>query len=244
MEKKKLFDFYRDNIERNLTNVLTMPDPAKLKEGFEKFYKSRKEVFNLFSNDLKRGNTRIQVVTKMIAKFLGSYKWAILGAFLLAYMVKKYYRDQKVFIYCKKTERNLKILKFLDKIVKNYKPTFYLPGPYPKIFYIALKGSKKAQRMYLRYEHTLSDGEVIALDFFPKNHDVLCRTTPTICLFPGVFGDSLEGYSFELVNQVFSNLGWRVCIVHRRGYGGMPIRGDKISSFARHEETHEVLTAI
>jgi uncharacterized protein len=85
---------------------------------------------------------------------------------------------------------------------------------------------------------------VIALDFYPKNHDILGKHIPTICFFPGVFGDSLEGYSFELVNQVYNKLGWRVCIVHRRGYGGMTIRGESITSFARHEETHDVLTAI
>ena len=104
-----------------------------------------------------------------------------------------------MWLYYKKTERNVKILKFLDKMLKSYNPTFYLPGPYPKIVWIALKASKQSQHLYLRYEHTLQDGEVIALDFFPKNHDILSRDTPTICFFPGVFGDSLEGYSFELV---------------------------------------------
>jgi predicted alpha/beta-fold hydrolase len=85
-------------------------------------------------------------------------------------------------------------------MIASYKPTFYLPGPYPKILYVGLKAAKELQHMYLRYEHTLADGEVIALDFFPKNHDILDRQTPTICFFPGVFGDSLEGYSLELVD--------------------------------------------
>jgi pimeloyl-ACP methyl ester carboxylesterase len=244
MDKRRLFEFYKNNIESNWANILSIPDTATIKESFEKFYQRRKELILVMSNDFRSGNTKVQTVCRYIKKVLCNNWYFILGALMLYYMFKRYHHDRKFKLYYKKTDRNLKILKFLDKIIRSYKPTFYLPGPYPKIFYIALKTSKKAQHFYLRYEHTLHDGETIALDFYPKNHDVLSRTTPTICFFPGVFGDSLEGYSFELVNQVYAKLGWRVCIIHRRGYGGMPIRGDKLSSFARHDETHEVLTAI
>lgn len=200
MDKRKLFEFYKNNIENNWPEILTIPDTSKIRESFEKFYKTKKDIVLMVSNDFRLGSTKIQVVSKYIKKLILDNKYIIIGALLFSYMVKRYYKDKKVTLYYKKTERNIKILKFLDKMIKSYQPTFYLPGPYLKIIWIALKAAKQSQHMYLRYEHTLSDGEVIALDFFPKNHDILARSTPTICLFPGVFGDSLEGYSFELVN--------------------------------------------
>lgn len=159
-------------------------------------------------------------------------------------MLKKYLEDKRMDIYYKKTERNIKIIKFLDKIIKSYHPTFYLPGPYPKIIFHGIQEKAISLKRYLRYEHTLPDGEIIALDFFPKNHSTLQKDIPTVVLFPGVFGDSVASYSVELANQVYSKLGWRLCVVHRRGYGGMPYRGDHIFSFGRHYETHDILQAL
>lgn len=223
---------------------MTLPDPSNLRAQFERFYKTRMEILTLMSHDFRHNTTKFQAVANFVKNLFLENKYAILGVLFFAYLLRRYYQDKKVFIFCKKTERNIKILKFLDKIIASYKPTFFLPGPFAKIVYVDLKTSPEDQHYYLRYEHTLCDGEVIALDFYPKNHDILSRTTPTIVLFPGVFGDSLQGYCFELIKQVREKLRWRVCIVHRRGYGGMPIRGEMISSFARHEETHDVLQAI
>ena len=65
----------------------------------------------------------------------------ILGLVFFVYLLRRYYHDKKVFIYSKKTDRNMRILKFLDKIVASYRPTFFLPGPFAKIVYVGFKTS-------------------------------------------------------------------------------------------------------
>lgn len=190
MDKQKLFEFYKNNIERNWNNLVTLPDASKLRAQFEKFYKTRMEILTMMSNDLRHNSTKFQAVVKHLKNLLYENKFMILGIIFFIYLVRKYCNDKKVTIFSKKTDRNLRILKFLDKIILNYKPTFFLPGAFAKIVFLGFKTSPQDQHMYLRYEHTLFDGEVIALDFYPKDHDILARTTPTIVFFPGVFGDS------------------------------------------------------
>jgi hypothetical protein len=64
MDKKNLFEFYKNNIEKSWPDFLSIPDIESLKQSFEKFYKTRKEILVLMSNDWRSGNTKIQVVFK------------------------------------------------------------------------------------------------------------------------------------------------------------------------------------
>ena len=141
MDKQKLFEFYRTNIERNWSNLLTLPDASKLKAQFESFYKTRMEILTLMSNDFRQNSTKFHLVMTYLKNLILENKFIILGGIFFAYLVRRYYQDKKISIFCKKTERNLKILKFLDKIIAGYKPTFFLPGPFPKILYVGFKTS-------------------------------------------------------------------------------------------------------
>ena len=58
MDKQKLFEFYKNNIERNWSNLMTLPDPSKLRAQFEKFYKTRMEIITLMSHDFRHNTTK------------------------------------------------------------------------------------------------------------------------------------------------------------------------------------------
>jgi hypothetical protein len=114
MSRTNILDFYKNSIESNWSNILTIPDPSKLKESFDRFYNSRKDILQIMSNEFKLGSTKLQLIINKIKLQAIGNKYLILGFLVFVYMVKKYYEDKKMSLTYKKTERNFKILKFLD----------------------------------------------------------------------------------------------------------------------------------
>lgn len=144
---------------------------------------------------------------------------------LILFLKYKQKRGRKIIPIYQKNDTNQEILIKLEPMIKKYSPTFYLPFGILKS--IANNKRLKFLDCYRRQEFQLSDGEIIALDFYPKNHHRVLKDVPIVLLVPGIFGDSFSGYTKTLSEAVYSQLGMRFCIFNRRGYGNMPFRVKK-----------------
>ena len=121
------------------------------------------------------------------------------------------------------TEMNKKLFKEIKPLVKEYSPTFWLPFSLMKVLY-AGQGRVKDLSHFRRVELELQDGEVIALDFYPKTYHKETTPKPLLFFIPGIFGDSRDEYNRNLCKVVQKELGWNLCFYNRRGHGGMPFR--------------------
>lgn len=132
------------------------------------------------------------------------------------------------------------MLERLNRLIKGYTPTFWLPFSIMKTFY---QGDQKISDMgiYSRRMYEMDDGEVIAVDFYPLDHETMPETAPTVMFIPGVFGMSRDKYSAKLCTMFKEQLGWRTCVFNRRGYGGMPIKGTRVIGLNSYDDIHSVI---
>ena len=62
----------------------------------------------------------------------------VLGSFgSPAICTYKYYKNKRVKVFCKDTEKNRQFLQILKKRIEGYSPTFYLPFAYMKCAIVA-----------------------------------------------------------------------------------------------------------
>jgi predicted alpha/beta-fold hydrolase len=132
------------------------------------------------------------------------------------------------------------MLSSLNGLIKGYTPTFWLPFSIMKGIY---QGDRKIPSIdiYHRVEFPMEDGEVLAIDFYPKEMGDVAENAPMIMFVPGVFGMSNDVYSAKFCRLVHSTLGWRTCVFNRRGYGGMPIKGSRVVGFTSYDDMHEIV---
>ena len=142
---------------------------------------------------------------------------------IIGFLIYKRRKNRRIRAFYQKNSENERIMKKLNPVIKSYNPTFYLPFGFMKTVFAGLTNSKVLGG-YRRTELELSDGEVIALDFYPKNYHRGRKDIPVVIFIPGIFGDSTDLYCMELAQTVEKKLGWATCIYNRRGYGSMPYR--------------------
>jgi predicted alpha/beta-fold hydrolase len=151
-----------------------------------------------------------------------------------------YYKNKIIKVYCSDHEFNRAMLSTLGSLIKGYSPTFWLPFSVMKGVY---QGDKKIPSLdiYQRVEFPMEDGEILAIDFFPKEFSDIQENAPIIMFVPGVFGMSADVYVSKFCQLVYATLGWRTCVFNRRGYGGMPIKGTRVVGFTSYDDIHEVV---
>ena len=167
------------------------------------------------------------------------YKAAILTSALAGYLVLKSQSDAKMKLYASKTSPVKKALKSLKPLLLEYSPTIFLPGALIKDIVNILGKKVHFCKIYTRQKLMLHDHEVIALDWYPKKPDCPRRKhLPVIVFVPGTTMDSCNKVVERFVRTVKN---FRVVVVNRRGYHGMPIKGSKISPFGNPTDFHEIL---
>jgi abhydrolase domain-containing protein 1/3 len=159
----------------------------------------------------------------------------------------KYYKNKRVKIICKETATNKDIIhSVIQKKVKKYRPTFYLPFSFMKS---ALNADRKVNKylyqlpfldVYLRHELELSDHHRIYLDWYPKTFKRMDPKTPIVFFVPGVFGTSEDYYSYQFCKTLHERLGWRSFVFNRRLFMDNFI-GPKFISYFNYSDWREVL---
>ena len=214
-----------------------------------------KEKFHAVSTSLQQKNALQQLLSQALSGkgymkypkgainlLVKYYKLTILGALFALYLLYKWYRDKQIEIYCQKTNRNVKILKTLNRLTKRYSPTWWLPGPLSKILFYGIRPKTRDKAYYQTEEMVMDDGEVIAVDFYPRRHrEILPKDAPTLILMPGIFGESTDPWCRELCYTADERGGWRVVIINRRGFGNMPIRGEYLTGYHTIEDIKVVV---
>lgn len=187
---------------------------------------------------LKSHPLRFKALLAVFWKLSPVWMLGVLGA-LLAY---KYYQNKRIRVFCKNTKRNQEILRVMQPRIKEYSPTVYLPLG---VFKCAVVAATKMSTFhdYMRMEVTLSDGELIPLDWFPRNYEELSPDIPIVFFVPGIFGTSLEGYSIECCRMFYKSLGWRTFVFNRRSFLTQ-LRGDKVISYSHFQDWREILTLL
>jgi predicted alpha/beta-fold hydrolase len=148
----------------------------------------------------------------------------------------------RIDVVCAENPYTFAVRNELDSHIKNYKPTLWLPFSIMKSMYQGDKQFKDLS-VYHRLEYKMTDGEILAVDCYPKNFLELVNT-PIIMFVPGVFGMSSDVYSLEFCKMVWNQLRWRTCVFNRRGYGGMPIRGTRVVGFTSYDDMHSVVAQL
>ena len=133
---------------------------------------------------------------------------------VLAYCAYKYQKNKRIHVFCKDSRMNRDMLEILKKNLANYHPTFYLPSVYLKV--ILGVGELSFLDCYMRMEVTTSDGELLPLDWYPRNYYEMADDTPIIMFVPGVFGTSRDKYSIGFCKKAHEKLGWRCFVMNRR----------------------------
>ena len=164
--------------------------------------------------------------------------WIALIVFIVLLIIQK--KNRIIRVHCADHAFNREMLSQLNSLIKGYTPTFWLPFSIMKGVY---QGDSKIPSMdiYNRVECAMEDGEVIAVDFYPKENDSVAESAPIIMFVPGVFGMSQDVHSAKFCELVYTNLRWRTCVFNRRGYGGMPIQGTRVVGFTSYDDIHEVV---
>lgn len=148
--------------------------------------------------------------------------------------------NKKIRVYAIKHDFNNIMVGKLDRLIKCYTPTFWMPFAFMKALY---QGDRKIPSMdiYARKEFEMEDGEVLGIDFYPKDFEVMACDSPIVMFVPGVFGMSQDKYSAKFCRMFHEQLGWRTCVFNRRGYGGMPIKGTRVVGFTSYDDIHCVV---
>lgn len=191
-----------------------------------------------------QSDPRVRFMTKLFFKALDQLmrkrKTGICFVILSFLLWIKKERDRKIQIICKKTRLNDILCEAIKPAIKKYSPTFWIPSSF-------LKMAVLPDKLHVNYEYftrwkvELEDGEKVAVDIFPKNHKNLNPETPTILLLPGIYSDSNKAYCVKFCEQVRSTLGWRVCVINRRGFGGMPWTKYKLVSYVLYDDIHHII---
>lgn len=71
---------------------------------------------------------------------------------------------------------------------------------------------------------TMSDGEEVNLDWFPKHFDEMPNDSPVIMLIPGISSDSRSRYAKIYAINAYHKYGFRTAIFNRRGTVKMPYK--------------------
>ena len=89
----------------------------------------------------------------------------------------------------------------------------------------------------------MSDGEVVSLDWIPKNYRQLPSDCPIIILVPGLTNDSRSRYAKRFVDYAFHDYGFRACIFNRRGYSRMPFQRQNPDpiTWNKFDDLHQVI---
>lgn len=85
-----------------------------------------------------------------------------------------------------------------------------------------------------------SDGEIISLDWFPRNYKKMWSKTPVVMYVPGVFGRSCDVYSFKFCEMLTNRLGWRSFVFNRRLFAGN-FKGTRFISYTHYSDWLEIL---
>ena len=145
----------------------------------------------------------------------------VLSTLFLVYLAQKYLRQKEVTLYYAPTKKNQAILKNLSSMINSFRPSVFIPTVLELYFSVQ---KVKCLKHFERQEITLSDGEVVSLDWYPKNARNMEAGSPVIVVVPGLTSDSRSGYANIFAKYAVSDYGFRVAIVNRRGYCGMPYK--------------------
>jgi hypothetical protein len=134
----------------------------------------------------------------------------------VVYAVVRQRGDRVMTIDYTPTDQNVKILGGMQRILTQYQPTLFLPSNLIRMIgsYTVLPNTKHLERQDIK----LSDGEVISLDWLPKNYAEMNANTPIVILIPGLTSDSTAAYANIFLNYAVHEYGFRACIMNRRGY--------------------------
>lgn len=173
-----------------------------------------------------------------LLKLLRMSPWVcvVLIGMLLVY---KYRKNRTIRIVCKQTHRNKLVLERLAEKIREYSPTPYLPFALMKVAFVA---DRKLQFLddYLRMDFKLKDGEVLPLDWYPRDYKSLSPDTPIVVFVPGIFGTSYDRYSLEFCKMLHQTLGWRSFVLNRRVFMNK-IQGNTIISYFHFEDWREII---
>jgi len=142
------------------------------------------------------------------------------------YLFLKRRQHRAIKVDCVSTPRNKKTLQLVSNLLKEYSPTLYIPSSLLGMVFSGVKISCFSQLM--RQNIGLKDGEVVSLDWTPKNFRQLDPRTPIVILVPGLTNDSRDQYTRIFCEYAYKDYGFRACIFNRRGYAGMAFRKNEI----------------
>jgi len=176
-----------------------------------------------FMSSLWRSERFVRIIT-----FISSKKCLIIvqvSIIAITSLYIKWLRDRRIKIICKGTFNNNQILRSLKEKLTSYNPTFWMFSTYIKTL-ISNRGRASSIERFTRKELELWDGEIIAIDHYPRTTDELPPGTTTMLIVPGLLGSTYDQYVIDFCTDLHNKLGWRCCVFNRRGYGGMPYRVD------------------
>ena len=188
------------------------------------------------------------IVPGVVSTFVkNNFRSSVALALMAYYLIYKWAKDKKVEILYKKTEKNIKIVKGLEELLNSYSPTFWLPGVVCKLIHCILQPdiSEIAHKlMYRRVKVKLEDGEIIAVDISPRDDRTVEKNAPIVLCIPGVISTSYGFSHIELEQLVCKQLGWRMAVLNRRGYCGMPLKGSRMSALDLQTDIRQVIIAL
>lgn len=202
------------------------------------------EIYSAESDDSNTVGFMIEVWTYVIRH---ESIWIVLAVFCIlllnpVLLLIKQKLNARIEVVCSDNPYTFAVRNELDPHIKSYNPTLWLPFSIMKSMYQGDKQFKDLS-VYHRLEARMSDGEILAIDCYPKNFMHLVDT-PIIMFVPGVFGMSSDVYSLKFCQMIWDTLGWRACVFNRRGYGGMPIRGTRVVGFTSYDDMHSVVNQL
>ena len=62
----------------------------------------------------------------------------------------------------------------------------------------------------------MQDGEIVSLDWYPKDYESMEDDRPIVFYVPGVFGLSRDKYAYHFCKIALKSLGWRSFVYNRR----------------------------
>lgn len=144
---------------------------------------------------------------------------ALISIYLL-YKAKK----TKIKKVCKKNDMNVEILEHLEKNIREYKPTPYLPTAILQI----IMGIQRIRYSFTLEKEvvTLPDGGELLMEWFPENFACMEPRTPIVIFNCGAAGSSTEPYCQEFCNLI-KKRGWRMVVFNRRGFGPSDLKNTK-----------------
>ena len=161
------------------------------------------------------------------------------------YLYKRQRRGGRIkFNFNPGTEWATELFTILDKTA-SYRPNLFLFTPLLKLLLIESKELKTKIGRYDEDFIKLSDGGQMALHFYPPRqhgkHYVNHNPDTLIVLYPGLNGDSNEGYIYDAAREFYNDYGFNSVVVNRRGYGGAPITGTRPFDWRNYDDLDEMI---